>query len=88
MARRTDRIETHSKALESEKGKLYAFKCDLTQPDQILSTFEAITHQLGPISVLVNNAGLLYGTSIIDGDIEKWKPVLDTNVLAVALERR
>ncbi|CAG9764895.1 unnamed protein product [Ceutorhynchus assimilis] len=85
LARRVDRLEDHSKQLINEKGKLHAFQCDLTNQQEILTTFKKITTNHGPISVLINNAGLSIETNIIGGDIEKWKPVLDTNILAVAI---
>jgi len=57
----------------------------LNSQSQILETFKKIATHLGPVHILINSAGLLYSTSIIDGDIEKWKPVLDINVLALAI---
>ncbi|CAG9767328.1 unnamed protein product [Ceutorhynchus assimilis] len=85
IARRVTRIEEHAQKLNGEKGTLHPYQCDLTQQDQIISTFEKIASELGSIHVLINNAGMLFPSNIIDGDIEKWKPVLDTNVLAVAI---
>ncbi|CAG9771319.1 unnamed protein product [Ceutorhynchus assimilis] len=85
LARRVERIEEHSKQLSDEKGKLHAFKCDVTDQEEIISTVKEITEKLGPIDILVNNAGLGRATNIIDGDIQKWRTILDTNVLAVAI---
>nr|AEE61504.1 unknown [Dendroctonus ponderosae] len=84
VARRLDRLQKLSKDLSGEKGKLYAFQCDLTKADEIVSLFKNIAEKLGAIHVLINNAGVRYATSLIDGDFEKWKEVMDTNVLAVA----
>lgn len=84
VARRLDRLQELSNDLSGEKGKLYAFKCDVANPDEIVSLFGHIDEKLGPIHVLINNAGVRYATNVIDGDFEKWKTVMDTNVLAVA----
>ncbi|KAK9738769.1 short chain dehydrogenase [Popillia japonica] len=40
---------------------------------------------VGPIYVLVNNAGVAYRSSIDEADIEKFKQVLNTNVLALTI---
>ncbi|XP_066247068.1 farnesol dehydrogenase-like [Euwallacea similis] len=85
IARSVDKVQEIAKQLSNEKGKLHAFKGDLTKQEDILSVFNEIDKKLGPIHVLINNAAVFPTTDIIDGDIEKWKSVLDTNVLAVAI---
>ncbi|XP_066140740.1 farnesol dehydrogenase-like [Euwallacea fornicatus] len=85
LARRLDRLQQISTNLKGEKGKLVPYECDVSQKDQILSTFKKITSELGPIHILVNNAGLSRVTSMISGDIDKWKLTIDTNLLAVAI---
>ncbi|ENN82068.1 hypothetical protein HUJ04_010056 [Dendroctonus ponderosae] len=84
VARRGESVREHAKKLLGEKGVLHAYECDLTKQDEILRTFKKITTELGSISILINNAGVLKVSGIIDGDIEKWKAVIDTNVMAVA----
>lgn len=90
LARRVERIKEHAEQLSSsgEPGRLVAFKTDLTKPNEIISTFETIAKDLGPIRILVNNAGVRLGTNLIDGDIDKWKTMLDTNLLGVAVASR
>ncbi|KAH1003444.1 hypothetical protein HUJ04_003369 [Dendroctonus ponderosae] len=85
LARRVERIEAHAKELAGAKGRLQPYKTDLTKKDEIISTFDKIKNDLGPTHILVNNAGLLLASNIIDGDIEKWEIVLNTNVLAVSI---
>lgn len=85
LARRSERIEEIAQELKNEKGKLHAFKCDLTKDEEILATFKKITETLGPISILVNNAGLSPATELIDGDISKWRQIIDTNILALSI---
>ena len=35
------------------------------------------------LDIMVNNAGLEYPGSIIDGDMDKWREMVDTNILAL-----
>ncbi|XP_050306123.1 farnesol dehydrogenase-like [Anthonomus grandis grandis] len=88
VARRVERVQEHAKVLEKFSGKLLAFKADLTKPEEILNAFKKITEELGPIYILVNNAGLLQACNIFNGDIQRWKTTFDTNVLAVAIASR
>ncbi|XP_076268041.1 farnesol dehydrogenase-like [Rhynchophorus ferrugineus] len=88
LGRRVERIEDLAKQLSGEKGKLKAYKCDMTKEQDILSTFKRITEELGPIHVLVNNAGLMLPTTLIDGDTEKWRTTFDTNVLGLCIATR
>jgi NADP-dependent 3-hydroxy acid dehydrogenase YdfG len=37
----------------------------------------------GRLDIMVNNAGVSYPQSIVDGDPEQWRTMLDTNVLAL-----
>ncbi|CAG9768892.1 unnamed protein product [Ceutorhynchus assimilis] len=88
LARRVDRIVDQAEQLKDEPGKLYGFKCDLTVEEDIKSAFRKIIRKLGDIHVLVNNAGLMLSTDLINGDTEKWKTMLDTNVLALCIATR
>jgi len=44
-------------AIQAAGGTAAAFQCDITQRDQVDSAVAATVAQLGPIDVLVNNAG-------------------------------
>lgn len=43
--------------IESAKGKLHAYQCDLSKEDEILSLFEWIKSNVGGVDVCINNAG-------------------------------
>ncbi|XP_076268039.1 farnesol dehydrogenase-like [Rhynchophorus ferrugineus] len=85
IARRVHYVEEHAETLKNERGKLHAFKCDLTKDQEILATFKKITDTLGPIHILINNAGLALQTELIGGDISKWKQIIDTNLFGVTV---
>ncbi|KAJ8926283.1 hypothetical protein NQ314_021360 [Rhamnusium bicolor] len=88
LARRKERIEELAEKLADKSGNLYAVKADMTNEDDILQAFEWIKENVGPVHILVNNAGLGCKTTIINGDISSWKKVLDTNVLGLAIASR
>lgn len=76
MARRVERVAEHADELKDEPGKLYAFKCDMTVEEEIVSTFKEIINKIGDIHILINNAGLGLPTDLINGDTSMWKTVL------------
>lgn len=89
IARRAERIEELSKKLEDRKGKLYAVKADMTNEEDILKAFEWTKNNLGPVHILVNNAGgAVLTTNLIDGDTQLWKKVLNLNVLGLCIATR
>lgn len=88
LARRKEKIETLSKQLSNEKGKLYAVKCDLTKEEDILNAFKWTSENVGQIHILINNAGVYRDTNLVDGNTSDWKQILLTNVLAMTITTR
>lgn len=63
-------------------GKALAVRADVTDPravDRMLSTVEAA---IGPVEILVNNAGVVKRTPFLEIAREEWTRVLDTNLHA------
>ncbi|GJQ80409.1 hypothetical protein Trydic_g12268 [Trypoxylus dichotomus] len=88
FARRKERIEQLSTELKDERGTLYAVRVDLTKEQDILDGINWTTDNVGPVSVLINNAGIVQSTSLYDGSTEMWRRVIDTNVIGVAIASR
>ncbi|XP_068902387.1 farnesol dehydrogenase-like [Tenebrio molitor] len=87
-ARRSELVEEHSKQLSGKKGKLHGIKADFTKEEDILKTFAWTTKNLGPVHILVNNAGTTKPTNLTEGKTEDWKAVLDLNVLGLCIATR
>ncbi|KAK5641873.1 hypothetical protein RI129_010420 [Pyrocoelia pectoralis] len=83
LARRRERGEELSKRLEGGKGVFYYIEADVTKEDDILNANEWIEKNLGPVHILVNNAGTASVTTLVDGELHLWKKILDTNVLGM-----
>ena len=65
-------------------GSLVAVHCDLNESQQIETLFATVVQQFGGVDVCVNNAGVSFAGSLLDGDVEKWRTILNVNVLAAA----
>ena len=56
------------------------FACDVIDPAQVDSAVAAAERTLGPISILVNNAGLTRDNLLVRLSEEDWDTVLDANL--------
>ncbi|TJZ65626.1 beta-ketoacyl-ACP reductase [Chitiniphilus eburneus] len=64
-----------------ETGYLFhAYECDVTDFDACVLLRQRIEAELGPVSVLVNNAGITRDTTFKKLDKVHWDAVIDTNL--------
>ncbi|KAK9738767.1 short chain dehydrogenase [Popillia japonica] len=82
LARRKAKVEELGK---DYKGKLFAIETDVTKDEDIVNAFNWTEKNVGPVYVLINNAGVAYTSPVDEADIEKFKQVLNTNVLALTV---
>ena len=62
---------------------LLAVPCDVREPAQVESAFAAVEQALGPIEVLVANAGVTKDMLLLRMGEEAWNEVLDTDLSGV-----
>jgi NAD(P)-dependent dehydrogenase (short-subunit alcohol dehydrogenase family) len=82
-ARRLDLVETHAGAIAAEGGRSMALKLDVADAAAIGPIFDEIEIALGPISILVNNAGVGGEGLALDLSPEEWDRTFDVNVRGV-----
>jgi NADP-dependent 3-hydroxy acid dehydrogenase YdfG len=83
-ARRTDRLDALSRRLaEAHGAEAVAIACDVREPAQVEAAVAAALQRFGGIDVLVANAGFGYRAPVVDGDVARWKSLLDTNVFGL-----
>nr|WP_314442161.1 acetoacetyl-CoA reductase [uncultured Sphingomonas sp.] len=71
--------EERAKAFAERTG-IQAFKWDVSDHDACLAGVRAVEEALGPVDVLVNNAGITRDTTMKRMDHAKWQEVIDTNL--------
>ncbi len=79
-ARRLDRLETIAAEIRAAGGEAVAVALDVTDAGSIGAAFAAAEESLGPVTVLVNNAGLTVTKPLLDHDEADWDKVMDTNL--------
>ncbi|KRT86925.1 dehydrogenase [Oryctes borbonicus] len=82
LARRKAKVEELGEGYE---GKLFAIEVDVTKTEDILRAFKWTQENVGPVYVLVNNAGISHVSPIGEFEIDKLEQVLQTNLLALTI---
>ncbi|MBO1923634.1 SDR family NAD(P)-dependent oxidoreductase [Thiomicrorhabdus sp. 6S3-12] len=82
LGRREERLQALSEELSQQYPELtiQTLALDVRKYDGVKSELEKIMQQT-PVDILINNAGLASGLgSIVDGDLEDWEKMIDTNL--------
>jgi NAD(P)-dependent dehydrogenase (short-subunit alcohol dehydrogenase family) len=77
-----DRAERTAARLRADGSRALAVAFDIRSTDAIAAGVAAVESGLGPVDVLVNNAGVpieMGIAPILDGDPGEWAPLVDTN---------
>lgn len=61
-------------------GRAFTQELDVTDPGSITSALERITAELGPIDILINNAGLAVSAPLSETDPELWERHIRVNL--------
>lgn len=56
---------------------------DVTNPSAVEAGIASVERDLGPIDILINNAGMQFRTPLEDYPHDKWKQLFETNVSSV-----
>jgi acetoacetyl-CoA reductase len=64
----------------TERSGIQAFKWDVSDHEACLAGVRQVEEALGPVDVLVNNAGITRDTTMKRMDHAKWQEVIDTNL--------
>ena len=79
----TDTEEDHviaDKLAQDHKVKAAYFSADMSDADACVALVERATEKLGPISILVNNAGIQFVAPVEEFPPEKWDAIMAINL--------
>ena len=63
-------------------GTAFAYTVDITNRQKIYAAAEEVKQDVGTVSILINNAGIVSGSALLNTPDEKIISTFDVNVLA------
>jgi NAD(P)-dependent dehydrogenase (short-subunit alcohol dehydrogenase family) len=87
-ARRADRLAELARAIEARGGACLPVACDVTDRQSVAAALAAAEDGLGPLSILVNNAGVVVSKPLFEHSEADWDYVIDTNLKGAWLMAR
>lgn len=73
-------------SIQEEGGTAIAIKADVTNEDEVQQLFDTAQDSLGPVTALINNAGVECAYApIIDYNLQDFRDVVEVNVFGVFL---
>jgi NAD(P)-dependent dehydrogenase (short-subunit alcohol dehydrogenase family) len=79
FAKQGDRVAVTHRSGDAPEG-LFGVRCDVTDSASVDAAFTAVEAELGPVEVLVANAGITDDTLLLRMSEEQFTRVLDTNL--------
>jgi NAD(P)-dependent dehydrogenase (short-subunit alcohol dehydrogenase family) len=80
--RRLDRLEALAAEIAADGGVAAPLALDVTDTDQLLAVIGRVEDALGPVDILINNAGIPDAQRATKMSVELIDAVMDTNVRA------
>jgi 3alpha(or 20beta)-hydroxysteroid dehydrogenase len=82
----TDVLDAEGHAVATELGEPAAYRhLDVASEDEWVAAVADAEERFGPVSVLVNNAGILDFGSIEDQDVERFRRVIEVNLIGTMI---
>jgi NAD(P)-dependent dehydrogenase (short-subunit alcohol dehydrogenase family) len=79
-ARRMDKVLETVAGIESSGGRAFGVEMDVTDSGSVTTAFDVIEEQAGPVTVLINNAGIAARNLALELSDDDWDRILDTNL--------
>ena len=86
FARRENRLQELAHEMAGrESDSTLIVPGDVSKPEDVQNLVNQTVQRWGKLDIVVANAGFGYRASIVDGDPQRWKQLLDTNVYGLLL---
>lgn len=83
--RSADSLETTAQSIRGSGGTAVAMPADITDPLQVERLVDGAETALGPLDLVVNNAGLTEHGNVWETDPKSWWAVVEVNLLGTFL---
>ncbi len=79
-ARQIDKLAALEAEIRDGGGHASSVTLDVTAPESIALALDTLVSTLGPIDILINNAGIAVTKPLLEQTEQDWDSVLDTNL--------
>ena len=83
--RKREPMDEAAKAISSDGAKAIVRQSDVRDEKQMASLVDSAVSEFGKLDIMVNNAGMNPFDNVLEGDVQKWRDTLETNVIGLAL---
>ena len=84
-----ERLENTLKMFREEGYEnVYGYRFDVTDEEDVVANVDKIEEEVGPIDILINNAGIQRRIPMVDFDIATFREVIDTNLTSAFIVGR
>ena len=87
-ARRVDHLAEVAREIAAAGGASLPIACDVTRSDNVIAAVAKAESELGPLTILVNNAGVVVSKPLFEHTEADWDYVVDTNLKGAWLAAR
>jgi NAD(P)-dependent dehydrogenase (short-subunit alcohol dehydrogenase family) len=87
-ARRVDRLAELAHEIEAAGGHSLPIACDVISSESVAAAVSIAENELGPLTILVNNAGVVVSKPLFEHTEADWDHVVDTNLKGAWLAAR
>jgi NAD(P)-dependent dehydrogenase (short-subunit alcohol dehydrogenase family) len=85
VSRDQEKLEATAVAARKLEVRAQVFKADVTDEDQVRALGQAVGESVGPVQILINNAGVNNRKPVTEFSLQEWRAVLDTNLTSAFL---
>jgi NAD(P)-dependent dehydrogenase (short-subunit alcohol dehydrogenase family) len=87
-ARNIDKLSAVVDGLRADGSQAQAWALDVQDPAGVEATFAAMHGEVGPMDIVVNNAGVTNTRPLLQQNVAEWDAILDTNLRGAWLVAR
>jgi gluconate 5-dehydrogenase len=77
-----EKLEDSLQQYKQANLKAYGYQFDVTDDDSVKNSISKIELEVGPIDILINNAGIIKRIPMVDMDTKDFRQVIDVNLVA------
>ncbi|XP_011692668.1 PREDICTED: short-chain dehydrogenase/reductase family 16C member 6-like [Wasmannia auropunctata] len=74
--------ETMNEIKKMGKNSVYAYRCNITDREEVFRVADKVKNEVGNVTILVNNAGIIFIKSFLNQSLDEIARVIDVNVTA------